>query len=148
MAPKYQDHHHHIQSLINAAVKAADPSKAVGRYLRCDDQTIRVGGLVREANSGDIYLISVGKAAVLMGSAAAEVLGTRLTQGLVITKFNQLTAESGGKADTLPERMELFGAGHPISDESSLRATEAVIDLLKHTKAQDLVICLISGGTS
>ncbi len=148
MAPNYQDHQHHIQSFIDTAVNAADPAKAVGRYLRCDGETVRVASLVRQADTGNIYLISVGKAAVAMGKAAAEILGPQLTRGIVITKFNQLPSEKGGKAARLPERMELFGAGHPISDESSLKATTAVIDLLKCSNAQDLVICLISGGTS
>jgi len=148
VAPNYQDHQHHIQSFIDTAVDAADPATAVGRYLHRDGETIRVGSLVRPANTGNIYLISVGKAAVAMGNAAAEILGRQLTLGIVITKFNQLPAENGGKSGVLPEKMELFGAGHPISDESSLKATLAVIDLLKRSKAQDLVICLISGGTS
>ncbi|GMQ77839.1 MAG: glycerate kinase [Anaerolineae bacterium] len=149
MALKFQDHISHIQSLIDAAVLAADPAKAVAHHLQRDGDVIHVGNVAKKVDSGEIFLISVGKAAIAMGRAAGEILGESLSQGVIITKHNQLPSQDNqGEAEPWPGGIQLFGAGHPISDESSLEATAAAIDLLEQTTARDLVLCLISGGAS
>jgi glycerate 2-kinase len=105
--------------------------------------------VAKKVDSGEIYLISVGKAAIAMGRAADEILGEGLSQGVVITKHNPLPSQDNqGESESWPGAIQLFNAGHPLSDESSIKATAAAIDLLKQTTAQDLVLCLISGGTS
>jgi hydroxypyruvate reductase len=149
VALKFQDHINHVHSLIDAAVLAADPAKAVGCHLQRDGDVIHVGSVAKKVDSGEIYLISVGKAAIAMARAAGEILGESLSQGVVITKHNQHPSKDNqGQSGSWPGGIRLFSAGHPISDESSIKATTAAIDLLKQTTAQDLVLCLISGGTS
>ena len=39
-------------------------------------------------------------------------------------------------------------AGHPIPDERSLAAGQAVSDFVSRSEENDLLICLISGGGS
>ena len=46
------------------------------------------------------------------------------------------------------EKIEIVEAGHPIPDNRGIQATNRVIELLKRTQKDDLVICLISGGGS
>ncbi len=149
MALRFKDHKNHVQSLINAAVLAADPAKVVADHLKRDADVIHVGNVAKKVDSGEIYLISVGKAAIAMGRTAGEILGESLSRGVIITKHNQLPSQNNTGEDRYwPGGIHLFGAGHPISDESSLQATAAAVDLLEQTTDQDLVLCLISGGAS
>lgn len=141
--------------MINAAVQAADPESAVKRYLHFNGRMLAIGheNIIHNHYPADgrIYLISVGKAAIPMGLAAAQTLGEQLTAGIIITKKSERDWEPDLADSPFRHRaadFSLFAAGHPLSDEDSVRATTAVIDLLNQTTAHDLVLCLISGGTS
>lgn len=90
--------------------------------------------------SGNIYLIAIGKAAWTMAQAASNFLGDRLVKGIVVTKY----AHSQGD---LP-RISIYEAGHPISDENTILATEECIKFAKNLTADDELLFLISGGGS
>ncbi|HLO39289.1 MAG TPA: DUF4147 domain-containing protein, partial [Lacibacter sp.] len=46
------------------------------------------------------------------------------------------------------ETITCIEAAHPVPDENSVEAVEETINLLKQTKANDVIICLLSGGAS
>jgi hydroxypyruvate reductase len=48
----------------------------------------------------------------------------------------------------LPERIEVVEASHPVPDAAGLAAAERILELTKDLTADDLVLCLISGGGS
>ena len=87
----------------------------------------------------NIYVVGAGKAATGMAQAVEECLGDLLTEGVVVTK-------RGHAGPT--RRIRLLEAGHPIPDGGSLRAGEAIHALASRAGAEDLLICLISGGAS
>lgn len=130
-------------TLIDAALAAADPATAVSRHLHKNGRRLHVADVTHPLDQGKLYLIGVGKASVPMAAAAAALLGDDLTAGVVITKR---TAEQ--QEASLPATLTRYEAAHPVSDESSIRATKAALDVLADTTADDLVLCLISGGTS
>jgi hydroxypyruvate reductase len=88
-----------------------------------------------------VYVVGGGKAAVPMADAIAAILGERLTEGVVVTKYEH----AGGWS--VP-RLRVIEAGHPVPDENSVRGAQAVADLAGRATERDLVICLISGGGS
>ena len=90
--------------------------------------------------SGNIYLIAIGKAAWTMAKAAADFLGDRLCQGLVITKYDH-------SQGAIP-RTEIIEAGHPISDENTLIGAEKAIALAERLGEGDELLFLVSGGGS
>ena len=85
-------------------------------------------------------LVAIGKAAWQMAKAAHEMLGNRIIDGIVITKYEQ----SKGKIGNL----EILEAGHPIVDENSLIATQKVIEKVQNLNENIHVLFLISGGGS
>ncbi len=133
-------YHTHIDQLIQAALAAADPETAVSTHLHRQNQTITIANHHFDLSKGKVHLISVGKASVPMAKAAVSILGNQLHRGIVITKQLDDTLQS--------PTLTYFEASHPISDQRSVDATTAVYTLLTQTTADDLVICLISGGTS
>ena len=64
--------------------------------------------------------------------------------GLVVTRYDHITPRPEGH----PRRIEQVEAAHPVPDEAGLRAAERILELTKGLTADDLVLCLISGGGS
>ena len=62
--------------------------------------------------TGRIYVAAIGKAAWVMAKTAADFLGDRLEQGIIITKYEH----SRGALD----KFEIIEAGHPTPDENSV----------------------------
>lgn len=89
-------------------------------------------------SSGKTILISIGKAAWTMAKAVRDTI--KIDNGVVITKYNH------SKGDI--ENTMVFEAGHPITDENSIKATEYVLDLTKGLNENDNVVLCISGGGS
>ena len=90
-----------------------------------------------------VFVIGFGKAAAPMGQAAAEILGERLTAGLLVTKVGH-----GGTHTGLPQALTLLEAAHPVPDAAGVAAAQRIADLARQATADDLVLCLISGGGS
>mgnify|MGYP000760651592 FL=1 len=89
---------------------------------------------------GRLVLIAAGKAAWQMAKAAYDVLGTAITSGAVITKYDHVKGPIGA--------LELFEAGHPVPDENSYRATSRALELVSGLSERDTVLFLLSGGGS
>ena len=89
---------------------------------------------------GNIHLISIGKAAWTMAQAASNFLGDQLIKGIVVTKYDH--------SQGLLPRIDIYEAGHPVSDENTILATEECIKLAKSLTADDELLFLISGGGS
>ncbi|MGB1253731.1 MAG: DUF4147 domain-containing protein [Candidatus Promineifilaceae bacterium] len=121
-----------IQRMMRAALVAADPAVIVRNYLQSNP-------IVEK----QVFVVAVGKAAVAMATASAEILPTN-TQGIIISKL----APDSDPVQALPKHFKHFQAGHPVPDRRSVAATQAVKQLLSQTGEHDLVLCLISGGAS
>ena len=117
------------RSIFDAALAAARPVDAVVRYLaRKNFQKFH-----------DIYVIGAGKAGASMAQAAERVLGKKITAGLINVKYGHLAGL---------KRIELNECGHPVPDERGVAGARRIAALAQSAGADDLVICLISGGGS
>ncbi|MCD7777273.1 MAG: glycerate kinase [Clostridiales bacterium] len=89
---------------------------------------------------GRIVAIAVGKAAWQMAKAVSDILGQSIATGIVITKYEHIK----GKIPNI----KCFEAGHPVPDENSFKATQAVLDMVSGLNEEDTVLFLLSGGGS
>jgi len=64
--------------------------------------------------------------------------------GLVVARYDYVPPAY--KAD--PGRIEVVEAAHPVPDEAGRRAAQRIAELTKGLTADDLVLCLMSGGAS
>lgn len=87
---------------------------------------------------GRTIVIGAGKAAAAMAQAFERAWAGPLS-GLVVTRY-------GHGAPCV--RIEVVEAGHPLPDAAGLSATTRIIALAEEAGAEDLVVCLISGGGS
>lgn len=115
--------------IIKKAIQNVLPDEAVAAALKDKD-----------FGSGHIYVVAAGKAGWQMGKAAADILGNRITKGVVVTKYDHVKGD-------IP-KIICFEAGHPVPDENSFKGTQAAIDLVSDLKAEDTVLFLLSGGGS
>ncbi len=129
-----------ILDIIEGAIKTVDPASCIKNYLKRKGSELRVGGSVYDLDSyKNIYVVGAGKAGGAMAQALEELLGDRITEGFVSTKYDTCT-----KTMTIRQ----WEANHPIPDENSLKAGEKILEIAKKAEKDDLLICLISGGGS
>ena len=125
MNPKLHEDAVHI---VTSAIDAVKPDAAVRRALH---------GMTFP---GRVFLVAVGKAGWQMAHAALQCLLTTPTQGIVVTKYGHVTAELPG--------IRCMEAGHPVPDENSFAAAQAVLDMTADLSPADTVLFLLSGGGS
>lgn len=142
-----------VMSIIHAALAAVDPAAAIRRSIArlCADGPGASDCL--QLHSGpagcplrypldryrQIHVIGAGKAGAAMAAALEELLGDRLSSGIVIVK----------EGYTAPTRsVRLVEASHPVPDRRGLAATRQIMELAAGAGPDDLVIALISGGAS
>ncbi len=129
MSPVFNQHRLHFDALRAAALRAVDPADAVRRSFFTADF----------ADAKRIFIVGAGKAGVAMAEAATDILGDRLTAGVVSVPVPPSRA---------CERIIFIVGGHPVPNTGSIAAGRSMADLLAQTVDGDLVIALISGGGS
>jgi glycerate-2-kinase len=126
--------------VIEHALAASDPYHAVRERVTRDGEALLIDGQILPLPAhGRVLFIGAGKASYPIAKAVEELLGDRLTQGLVICKYGQ-----GGTLG----RIRLVHAAHPIPDEAGAQATREMVELVSNTQPGDFVIAGITGGSS
>ena len=127
-------------SIFEAGLKAVDPENAVKRHLMLKNGVLQVNGS-RYALSGfeNIYVVGMGKAAAPMARAVEDILGDRITAGIINVKYGHTAAL---------KKVKINEAAHPLPDEAGLEGAREIAALLGITGERDLVVFLISGGGS
>src|ERR671921_804812 len=126
-----------LEQILSAGLAAADPQMAVRRELELEDGAILAGEKRFEPRR--VFVLAAGKAAGAMAKAAEELLGEKVSGGLVVTKDGH---------DPGPEGFETLFASHPEPDERSVEAARKVQELAESLGEEDLLLTLISGGAS
>lgn len=132
-----------VARLLAAALQAVEPATLVSRFLRN-------AALPRFRR---LFFLGLGKAAEGMTRAAVS-WNSEFTAALVITKRLEARATPSAAdrvandLDPGESRLRLLEAGHPIPDHRSLAAGRAALEFVSRLHADDLLICLISGGGS
>jgi hydroxypyruvate reductase len=114
-----------LTGLFRAAIDAASPAKSLAPFLPAPPK-------------GRAIVVGAGKAAASM-AAAVEAAWPGPLEGLVVTRY-------GHGAPT--KRVEVVEAAHPVPDAAGEKAALRILDCVKGLTAEDLVLCLISGGGS
>jgi glycerate 2-kinase len=121
-----------LRSLYDAAVARALPADNTAACLP-------------KPPKGRTLVLGAGKAGGAM-AAAVDALWPKDAplSGLVVTRYDHVPPAY--KAE--PGRIEVVEAAHPVPDEAGRRAAHRIADLARGLTADDLVLCLISGGGS
>ena len=120
--------HEDALHIVTSAIDAVKPDAAVRRTLQ------------GATFPGRVFLVAVGKAGWQMAHAALQCLPTPPAQGIVVTKYGHVLTDLPG--------IRCLEAGHPVPDENSFAATQAVLDMTADLSPADTVLFLLSGGGS
>lgn len=128
------------EAIYGAALAEVDPDNLTKKsVIRKGDKLSVAGKEIDFASFRHVYLVAIGKAAPYMAGSLLDVLQGRVTDGIVVCR------EESGFAF---ESVMCFPAAHPLPDERSVRAAEAILSLVRKAGKEDLVFVLISGGGS
>lgn len=129
-----------IESILAAALAAVEPGNAVRAHVQRRGAALAVAGQTLHLDQVQrVLVVGAGKAGGPMAAALEEVLGERISQGIVAVKH-------GHRAAT--RRVRLIEAGHPVPDAAGLQAAQLIGELADQAGPEDLVLCLLSGGGS
>lgn len=94
---------------------------------------------------GRTLVLGAGKAAGAMAQAVEALWpADAALSGLVVTRYGHTPPRPEG----LAPRIEVLEAAHPVPDAAGLAAARRILALTEGLTADDLVLCLISGGGS
>ena len=128
------------KTIFEAAVKSVLPEKMIRNHVLLRGSTLYISGTpIPLVAIDNIYVIGAGKASASMAKEIENILGNKIAGGHIVTKYGH-----GCKL----QYIEISEAGHPMPDSNGYTATKKILDIAKHSSANDLVICLISGGGS
>jgi glycerate 2-kinase len=116
-----------LRDLFDAALAAARPASCLAPYI---DKL--------QPPKGKTIVIGAGKASAAMARAVEDRWKHPL-EGLVVTRY--------GYGETC-KRIEIVEAAHPVPDEKGRAAAGHILEKVKGLSADDLILCLISGGAS
>lgn len=114
-----------LRAMFEAAVASASADRCVPPNLPA-------------APKGRTIVVGAGKAAAAM-ARAVEAHWAGPLEGVVVTRYGH----------AVPcDRIRVLEAGHPVPDAAGVAAAQALLAAVSGLTADDLVICLISGGGS
>ena len=114
-----------LRDMFAAAVASAQPSLCIPQHLPA-------------APRGKLVVIGAGKASAAM-AAAVEAHWQGPLSGLVVTRYGYAAP---------CRHIEIIEAAHPVPDATSTVAARRMFATVRGLTADDLVLCLISGGGS
>lgn len=121
-----------LEYLYRVAVERALPLASMGRHLPAPPK-------------GRTLVLGAGKAGGSMAQALEALWPANAPlAGLVATRYDHVPPRPAG----LAQRIEVVEASHPVPDQAGMQAAERMLALTKGLTADDLVLCLISGGGS
>ncbi len=114
-----------LMQMFEAALASCDPARCVPGHLP-------------EPPKGRTVVVGAGKAAAAMARAVEDHWAGPLN-GIVVTRYGH----------GVPcRRIEVVEASHPVPDAAGERAAACILAAVGGLCADDLVLCLISGGAS
>ncbi len=134
-----------VARILAASINAVDPAEAVRKAFSLENGRIVLRSDSHQPAENEfenirrIKVFALGKAAPAMTRALVEILGDKISAGLMVVKHPD---------PALPPGFEQIVGGHPIPNQGSLLAGEKVKAFVSGLSPHDLLICLISGGGS
>ncbi|THU41031.1 glycerate kinase [Niastella caeni] len=126
--------------IFTAGVRAVQPQYLLPRHMRWQQNQLHLGEqLFKQPDINKVFIIGAGKASAAMAREAEIILGDRIDEGVIVTKYEHVFSL---------KRIRCIEAGHPVPDDNSLQAGREILKLLKQANEKDVVIALISGGAS
>lgn len=119
-------------------MQAAMPENCIKSALQLEGESLRVGEETIDLGVFDsVHVFGSGKASIRMAQATLDVLGSKVSGGVLISNV---------QGDVPPLRV--CQGAHPVPDEKSVAGATAIRDAMKALGENDFYLFLLSGGNS
>jgi glycerate-2-kinase len=126
--------------ILDHGVYCADPYVKTKQWVSLEDNALKIGDAFFDLDKHQrIFVVGAGKATYPIAKALEEILGERITRGVIICKYGQ-----EGSLD----HCELYHASHPVPDQAGVEAASKIMDIARQTGPDDIVIAAITGGST
>jgi hydroxypyruvate reductase len=124
--------------ILESGLQAADPKNIISKFVT--PKEIKKGNKVLNIeNYSNIYSVAFGKAADSM---------TRALNAIIPIKSGIIVIPKGTKAKIKGKKFQIFNPRHPKPDQTSVKAAKEVMKFVENKKSGELIIFLVSGGSS
>ncbi len=124
--------------ILNAGLESIDTKKVIQETVNLRGNELFIRDRAYDlSNYHKIFLVAFGKDSFVAASEIKQILGDKLSTGVVLSL----------KPDKI-EGLETYQCTHPNTSLNNVSATQKVIELFKNTTEDDLVLVVISGGGS
>ncbi|WP_259533008.1 DUF4147 domain-containing protein [Halalkaliarchaeum sp. AArc-CO] len=149
---------------LEAGIQAAHPGSVTKSCVSLTGSRLQVGPSAVDdavetidlAGYDEIVVVGGGKASVAVAAQLEEILGPRLTGGVVVTDRDkrgdadstERPSGSEQREETDLDRVEVRYGSHPVPDEAGVAGARELLDLVTAADENTLVVGLITGGGS
>jgi len=124
--------------ILESGLEASKPENILPKFVTAS-KIIADKEILNIEKFSDIYTVAFGKAADSM---------TRAINAIISIKGGIVVIPKGSRSKIKGKKFQIFNAGHPKPDQISVKAAKEVIKFLQNRKKDELVIFLVSGGSS
>lgn len=130
-----------VLDITNRTLQRLDAYERIKSIMHVDGDILHIGTKSWDlSKKKHVYLLGAGKACNHMAMAVDEILGDKLTKGIVIVKISEETDHF--------QNTDVYVGGHPLPNQAGYEACLKILDLVDHAGPDDLFIVVISGGSS
>ncbi|EST11340.1 glycerate kinase type-2 family protein [Sporolactobacillus laevolacticus] len=130
-----------ILDIVNRTLDELDAYSRMKQIIHLEDDTLIIGEKKWDlSQKKNIYLIGAGKACNAMAKAIDEILGDKLTKGIIIVKVLEKT--------DVYNKTEVYVGGHPLPNHEGYLASKKILQLVDSADSDDLFLAVVSGGSS
>lgn len=130
-----------VLDLMNKVLEHVDAGDIIRSIMSLNGDVLRVGKRTWDLSKKDrIFLIGSGKACNAMAGAVCDILGERITKGIISVKIPEV--------QDCYVNTDVYVGGHPLPNEEGMLAAQRMIELIEGATERDLFISVISGGSS
>ncbi len=124
--------------ILESGLEAAMPENILPKFVT-PNEIIVAGESLQLDKFSNIYTVAFGKAADSM---------TRAINAIIPIKRGIIVIPKGSRSKIKGKKFQIFNAGHPKPNQTSIKAAKEVIKFLQNRRGDDLVVFLVSGGAS
>jgi glycerate-2-kinase len=126
--------------IAEVGLRAIDTSFIIEKNIKVQEDSIIVGGVpFRGDKGGKVFFVGIGKCSGEAGLKIEEILGEKLTAGIVLDVK---------EIKTISQKVKYYSGTHPFPSQKNVDVASEIVSLLKTAQKEDLVIFVISGGGS
>jgi hydroxypyruvate reductase len=127
-----------VLEILEYGLNASAPENILPKFVSKNKITVGQETLNLDKFS-HIYTVAFGKAADSM---------TRAINSIIPIKAGIVVIPKGSKSKIKGKKFQIFNSGHPKPNQDSVKAAKEVIKFLQNRRESELVIFLVSGGSS